>query len=90
VPFNDLSIQWRAIADDIQVDFERIFADSAYCLGPACEAFEEEIAGCSVRVTQSASPRAPRRCMLPQSLRVSVQAMKCWFPQTSSSGLYGE
>ena len=45
VPFNDLSIQWRAIADDIQVDFERIFADSAYCLGPACEAFEEEIAG---------------------------------------------
>jgi dTDP-4-amino-4,6-dideoxygalactose transaminase len=44
VPFNDLSIQWRAIADDIQVDFDRIFADSTYCLGPACEAFEEEIA----------------------------------------------
>ncbi len=44
VPFNDLSIQWRAIADDVRRDFERIFADSAYCLGPACEAFEEEIA----------------------------------------------
>jgi dTDP-4-amino-4,6-dideoxygalactose transaminase len=44
VPFNDLSIQWRAIADDVQLEFERIFADSAYCLGPACEAFEEEIA----------------------------------------------
>jgi dTDP-4-amino-4,6-dideoxygalactose transaminase len=44
VPFNDLSIQWRAVADDVWHDFERIFADSAYCLGPACEAFEEEIA----------------------------------------------
>jgi dTDP-4-amino-4,6-dideoxygalactose transaminase len=44
VPFNDLSIQWRAIADDVRRDFERIFADNAYCLGPACEAFEEEIA----------------------------------------------
>jgi dTDP-4-amino-4,6-dideoxygalactose transaminase len=44
VPFNDLSIQWRAIADDVRRDFERIFADSTYCLGPACEAFEEEIA----------------------------------------------
>jgi dTDP-4-amino-4,6-dideoxygalactose transaminase len=44
VPFNDLSIQWRAVADDVRLDFERIFADSAYCLGPACEAFEEEIA----------------------------------------------
>jgi dTDP-4-amino-4,6-dideoxygalactose transaminase len=44
VPFNDLSIQWRAVADDVRRDFERIFADSAYCLGPACEAFEEEIA----------------------------------------------
>jgi dTDP-4-amino-4,6-dideoxygalactose transaminase len=41
-------------------------------------------------VTQSASPRAPRRCILRQSLRVSVQAMKCWFQQTRSSGLYGE
>jgi dTDP-4-amino-4,6-dideoxygalactose transaminase len=44
VPFNDLSIQWRAIADDVQLEFQRIFSDSAYCLGPACEAFEEEIA----------------------------------------------
>jgi dTDP-4-amino-4,6-dideoxygalactose transaminase len=44
VPFNDLSIQWRAIAEDVQLEFERIFADSAYCLGPACEAFEQEIA----------------------------------------------
>jgi dTDP-4-amino-4,6-dideoxygalactose transaminase len=44
VPFNDLSIQWRVIADDVRRDFERIFADSAYCLGPACAAFEEEIA----------------------------------------------
>jgi dTDP-4-amino-4,6-dideoxygalactose transaminase len=44
VPFNDLAIQWRAIADDVQLEFERIFTDSTYCLGPACEAFEEEIA----------------------------------------------
>jgi len=43
VPFNDLSIQWRAVANALRLDFERIFAESAYCLGPVCEAFEEEI-----------------------------------------------
>ena len=44
VPFNDLSIQWRAIAHDVRRDFEVVFERSSYCLGPQVEAFENEIA----------------------------------------------
>lgn len=44
VPFNDLSVQWRLIADDVRSDIEKIFASSAFCLGPYVESLEQEIA----------------------------------------------
>jgi dTDP-4-amino-4,6-dideoxygalactose transaminase len=44
VPFNDLSIQWREVADGVRRDFEDVFATSAFCLGPHVEAFEREAA----------------------------------------------
>jgi dTDP-4-amino-4,6-dideoxygalactose transaminase len=44
VPFNDLSVQWREIADEVRRDFEGVFATSAFCLGPHVEAFEREVA----------------------------------------------
>jgi dTDP-4-amino-4,6-dideoxygalactose transaminase len=44
VPFNDLSLQWRQIADDVRRDFETVFETSAFCLGPQVEAFERDAA----------------------------------------------
>nr|WP_157872610.1 DegT/DnrJ/EryC1/StrS family aminotransferase [Bradyrhizobium sp. ORS 278] len=44
VPFNDLSIQWQQIAVDVRQDFEMIFEQSAFCLGPFVERFEADIA----------------------------------------------
>jgi dTDP-4-amino-4,6-dideoxygalactose transaminase len=44
IPFNDLSVQWRAIADAVRGDIEAIFDTSAFCLGPFVEAFESDIA----------------------------------------------
>ena len=44
IPFNDLSIQWREIANDVRLEFEDIFATSAFCLGPHVERFEREFA----------------------------------------------
>lgn len=44
VPFNDLSIQWSEIDADVRHDYENIFAESAFCLGPYVEKFEHEFA----------------------------------------------
>src|SRR5215469_880405 len=44
VPFNDLSLQWHQIADDVRRDFETVFETSAFCLGPQVEAFERDAA----------------------------------------------
>jgi dTDP-4-amino-4,6-dideoxygalactose transaminase len=44
VPFNDLSIQWNEIAEDVRHDFEDIFSTSAFSLGPYAEKFERHIA----------------------------------------------
>jgi dTDP-4-amino-4,6-dideoxygalactose transaminase len=44
VPFNDLSLQWRQIADDVRRDFETVFETNAFCLGPQVEAFERAAA----------------------------------------------
>ena len=44
VPFNDLAIQWREIADDVRAEYEEVFERSAFCLGPHVDRFEQEIA----------------------------------------------
>ncbi|MDX2257500.1 MAG: DegT/DnrJ/EryC1/StrS family aminotransferase [Hyphomicrobiaceae bacterium] len=44
VPFNDLSLQWRAIEAGVKADFEDVFKTSAFCLGPHAVKFEAEIA----------------------------------------------
>lgn len=44
VPFNDLPVQWKEIAEDLRGDIESIFASSAFCLGPHVDAFERSIA----------------------------------------------
>jgi dTDP-4-amino-4,6-dideoxygalactose transaminase len=44
VPFNDLAVQWREIADDVRAEYEQVFERSAFCLGPHVERFEREIA----------------------------------------------
>jgi dTDP-4-amino-4,6-dideoxygalactose transaminase len=44
VPFNDLSLQWRQIGDDVRRDFETVFETSTFCLGPQVEAFERDAA----------------------------------------------
>jgi dTDP-4-amino-4,6-dideoxygalactose transaminase len=44
IPFNDLSIQWRQIAAAVREDFEAMFEQSAFCLGPFVDRFETEIA----------------------------------------------
>src|ERR1044072_700652 len=44
IPFNDLAIQWREIADGVRQDFEDVFATSAFCLGPQVDALEREMA----------------------------------------------
>jgi len=44
-PFNDLTLQWREISRDVLRDFDEVFANSTFCLGPDVEAFEREVAG---------------------------------------------
>jgi dTDP-4-amino-4,6-dideoxygalactose transaminase len=44
VPFNDLAIQWREIADAVRAEYEEVFERSAFCLGPHVDRFEQEIA----------------------------------------------
>lgn len=44
VPFADLALQWNEIAADVRPDFEDLFAQSAFCLGPFVERFEGAIA----------------------------------------------
>src|SRR5687767_3852191 len=44
VPFSDLAIQWREIADEVRAEYEEVFARSAFSHGPYVERFEREIA----------------------------------------------
>src|SRR5271165_1402111 len=44
VPFSDLSLQWREIADAARADIDTLFATSSFCLGPFVEHFEAAIA----------------------------------------------
>ena len=44
VPFNDLTIQWKEIADDVRVDLQALFERSAFSAGPFVKAFEDDIA----------------------------------------------
>ncbi len=44
VPFVDLAWQWRQIEAEVLPDLGRLFAASAFCLGPWVERFETEIA----------------------------------------------
>lgn len=44
VPFNDLTIQWREIRDEVTREFEEVFARSAFSSGPFVKSFENEMA----------------------------------------------
>jgi dTDP-4-amino-4,6-dideoxygalactose transaminase len=44
VPFADLSLQWKEIADAARADLDTLFATSSFCLGPFVERFEAAIA----------------------------------------------
>jgi dTDP-4-amino-4,6-dideoxygalactose transaminase len=44
VPFNELEIQWRMVADDVRRDMDVLFSKSAYSQGPFAEAFERQVA----------------------------------------------
>ena len=44
IPFADLGWQWRQIEAEVLPDLGRLFAASAFCLGPWVERFETEIA----------------------------------------------
>jgi dTDP-4-amino-4,6-dideoxygalactose transaminase len=44
VPFTDLSFQWRQIETKVLPDIHRLFEQSAFCLGPFVERFEEAAA----------------------------------------------
>src|SRR5262245_4083704 len=44
VPFNDLTIQWREIEDDVRRDLQALFECSAFSAGPFVKAFEDDIA----------------------------------------------
>jgi dTDP-4-amino-4,6-dideoxygalactose transaminase len=44
VPFADLSLQWKEIADEARADVDRLFATSSFCLGPFVERFETAVA----------------------------------------------
>jgi dTDP-4-amino-4,6-dideoxygalactose transaminase len=43
VPFNDLSIQWREIAEDIRPHIEALFVRGTFSQGPDAEAFERDV-----------------------------------------------
>jgi dTDP-4-amino-4,6-dideoxygalactose transaminase len=45
VPFTDLSFQWRQIEAQVLPDIHRLFEQSAFCLGPFVERFEQAAAG---------------------------------------------
>jgi dTDP-4-amino-4,6-dideoxygalactose transaminase len=45
VPFNDLAIQWREVAEEVRSEFEEVFQRSAFSHGPYVERFERDIAG---------------------------------------------
>lgn len=45
VPFSDLSLQWRQIADKAKPDIEALFASSAFSGGRYVDAFEADFAG---------------------------------------------
>jgi dTDP-4-amino-4,6-dideoxygalactose transaminase len=44
VPFSDLSLQWREIADAARADIDTLFATSSFCLGPFVDSFEAAVA----------------------------------------------
>ena len=44
VPFSDLSLQWREIADAARADLEILFSTSSFCAGPFVERFEAAVA----------------------------------------------
>src|SRR5215469_18458851 len=44
VPFCDLSLQWKEIADVARIDIDTLFATSSFCLGPFVERFEAAVA----------------------------------------------
>jgi dTDP-4-amino-4,6-dideoxygalactose transaminase len=44
VPFSDLSLQWREIADAARAEIETLFATSSFCLGPFVDRFEAAVA----------------------------------------------
>jgi dTDP-4-amino-4,6-dideoxygalactose transaminase len=44
IPFTDLSLQWRQIESKALPDIRRLFEDSAFCLGPFVERFEQAVA----------------------------------------------
>jgi dTDP-4-amino-4,6-dideoxygalactose transaminase len=44
IPFSDLSLQWREIADAARADIDVLFATSSFCLGPFVERFEAAVA----------------------------------------------
>jgi dTDP-4-amino-4,6-dideoxygalactose transaminase len=44
IPFNDLSLQWRQIEAKTLPDIRKLFEDSAFCLGPFVERFEQAVA----------------------------------------------
>jgi dTDP-4-amino-4,6-dideoxygalactose transaminase len=44
VPFSDLSLQWKEIADGARADIDTLFATSSFCLGPFVERFEAAVA----------------------------------------------
>jgi dTDP-4-amino-4,6-dideoxygalactose transaminase len=44
VPFVDLGVQYRAIKDELEVEFQKVFAKTAFIMGPAVKEFEEDFA----------------------------------------------
>jgi len=44
IPFSNLSLQWREIADAARADIDTLFATSSFCLGPFVERFEAAVA----------------------------------------------
>ena len=45
IPFTDLSFQWRQIEAKVLPDIHRLFEESAFCLGPFVERFEQAASG---------------------------------------------
>lgn len=44
IPFNDLSWQWSQIEENVMPELLTLFRDSAFCLGPMVERFENQFA----------------------------------------------